>query len=95
MAKRRLRCGARNPRKMILEVQELLLKDIKDTKTCPADRAKSAAVLEKLEDRLRILKGTPLPGQKRPDWQPKEKRKRPASVLPLPTVDPSAAQAEG
>jgi hypothetical protein len=72
---------------MILEVQELLLKDIRNAQTCPADRAKSAAVLEKLEDRLRILKGTPLPGQKRPDWQPKSKRKPSPAVLPLPDVD--------
>jgi hypothetical protein len=86
--------GPRNPRKMMIEVQELLLRDIRNEKTCPADRAKCAAVLEKLEDRLRILRGRPLPGQMRPDWPVKEKRKKPAALLPLPSVDP-LAEAEG
>ena len=94
MASLRRSFGPRNPRKMMIEVQELLLRDIRNNKTCPADRAKCAAVLEKIEDRLRILRGTPLPGQKRPDWPtPKDKRK-PATMLPLPSVDPAPLAGE-
>ena len=88
--------GQRNPRKTIIEVQSLLLKDIRNQKTSPAIRAKCVIAYDKLEDRLRILAGKPLPGQFRPDGSglPHLERKRARaagkgpSVLPLPSVDP-------
>ena len=83
----RIRKGPRNARAMFVEVQQLLLKDIRDPKTTPANRAKCAQALEKLEERLRILNGKPLPGQLRPDLDQKKSKRRPA-ILSMPEVAP-------
>ena len=89
MAQQRRNPGGRNPRKMIADVQRLLLKDIQNPKTSAATRAKCAVALDRLEERLRILNGKPLPGMLRPDgdWRTPKKRKAPA-VVPLPDVAP-------
>lgn len=92
--------GKRNPRKTIIEVQSLLLNDIRNKRTSPAVRAKCAIAFDKLEDRLRVLAGKPMPGQLRPDLRLERQqyqrgsRSKPA-VLPMPEVDPQHAQAAG
>jgi hypothetical protein len=91
MQAKRIRRGPRNARKEILELQSLLLRDIRKDKLSPAIRAKCVIAFDKLEDRLRILAGKPLPGQLRPDgWNPFVKPRKPKpspAVLPLPDVD--------
>lgn len=96
MAAKRRTFGRRNPRKTILELQELLLKDMRKPKLSPAIRAKCAIAFDKLEDRLRVLANKPMPGQLRPDLrlereQNQRRRSKPA-VLPLPEVDHSAKE---
>jgi len=85
--------GQRNPRRMIIEVQQLLLKDIRKPNLSAATRAKCAVALERLEERLRILNGTPLPGMLRPDgdWRTPKKRK-PTPVVALPDVAPKPSK---
>jgi hypothetical protein len=85
LAAQRTQKGPRNARKMIADVQRLLLKDIQNPKTSAATRAKCAVALDRLEERLRILNGKPLPGMLRPDgdWRTPKKRKV-APVVPLP-----------
>jgi len=89
MAALRTTKGPRNPRRMIIEVQQLLLKDIRKPNLSAATRAKCAVALERLEERLRILNGTPLPGMLRPDgdWRTPKKRKV-APIVALPEVAP-------
>jgi len=89
LASKRRNPGGRGAYRRILTIQALLMKDIENPKTSAAIRAKCAVALEKLEERLRILKGIPLPGMLRPDgdWRTPKKRKAPA-VVPLPDVAP-------
>jgi hypothetical protein len=91
--------GKRSAKQEILDIQRLLLIDIRATTTLPKDRAQCARAFDVLQERLRIMSGIPLPGQKRPDLeleraQGKRAHKR-ADVLPMPTVDPSSSAAEG
>jgi len=59
-----------------LAIQDRLLADILNPAVRAADRAQSARAWECIEDRKRILRGRPLPGQLRPDQQPKAMRTR-------------------
>jgi len=89
LASKRRNPGGRGAYRRILTIQSLLMKDIENPKTSAAIRAKCAVALERLEERLRILKGIPLPGMLRPDgdWRTPKKRK-PTPVVPLPDVAP-------
>lgn len=86
---KRQRHGARNPRKSIIAIQRLLMKDIENVKTSADVRAKCALAYEKLEDRLRILNNKPLPTK---GTTPKAKVPRgPAPLsLPMPIVESEA-----
>ena len=57
-----------------LEMQERLRADVLDTRVKAADRAACARAWDILEDRKRILRNRPLPGQLRPDLMPKATR---------------------
>jgi hypothetical protein len=92
MQAKRKQFGPRNPRGEIIEMQRLLLQDIRNCKTRPHIRAQCVRAYDILEERLRILNGKPLPGMLRPDgdWRTPKKRKAPA-VVPLPDVAPKVA----
>jgi hypothetical protein len=92
MQAKRKQFGPRNPRGEIIEMQRLLLQDIRNSKTRPHIRAQCVRAYDILEERLRILNGKPLPGMLRPDgdWRTPKKRKAPA-VVPLPDVAPKIA----
>ena len=86
MNAKRTRKGPRNPRGDIIDVQRILLADIRNPKTMPHIRAQCARAYDVLEERLRILNNKPLPGQLRPDLQQQKQSKRKPSLLPLPEV---------
>lgn len=90
MNAKRIRKGPRNARSLIIELQDHLLKDIRNKKTSAAVRAKCVIAYDKLEDRLRVLAGKPLPGHLQPGLKPKA-RKGPAA-LPLPEVAVAAGE---
>ena len=70
---RRYSISTRQALKDILELQGLLLKDARNEKTTPADRAKTAQAWERLEERKRVLRGRPNPGSLRPIAKAKPK----------------------
>lgn len=91
MNAKRTRKGPRNPRGEIIEMQAILLKDIRNAKTSPVQRAQCARAYDVLEERLRILNNKPLPGMLRPDIAQEREAKRAGkrkgpSLLPLPEV---------
>jgi hypothetical protein len=49
------------------EQQELLMRDIRASETTPTQRAACVRAWTELEERKRILRGRPLPGQLRPE----------------------------
>lgn len=67
----------------LIEIQQLLIKDIKDEKTMPHHRAACARAWEVLEERARILMGKPLPGQLRPDLEQRRRKVGSLSALKL------------
>jgi len=93
LANKRRNPGGRGAYRRILAIQDLLMKDIQNPKTSAAIRAKCAVALERLEERLRILKGIPLPGMLRPDgdWRTPKKRKV-APMVTLPDVAPKTSK---
>ena len=85
------RIGRPSSSAQIIRMQATLLADTLNPKTSPADRAKCAQAWERLEERLRIIRGKPLPGMLRPDVPDKHrltKRKSPAPMLALPELAP-------
>ena len=95
MNAKRLSKGPRNPRGEIIEMQRILLTDIRNPKTMPHIRAQCARAYDVLEERLRILNNKPLPGMLRPDIAQEREAKRAGkrkgpSLLPMPEV-PSAS----
>jgi uncharacterized membrane-anchored protein len=72
--------GPRNPRSQIIEMQQLLLADIRNPATKPTDRAQCVRAYDVLEERLRILANKPLPGQLRPDLRLEQSK--PKRLLP-------------
>jgi hypothetical protein len=56
--------------KQAVGMQKLLIQDMLDPKTKPSVRAGIARAWDVLEERKRILRGNPLPGQFRPDLDP-------------------------
>lgn len=81
--------GPRNPRKTIIGIQRLILKDIENPKTSADVRARCVLAYDKLEDRLRILNNKPLPSRAA---TPKVKAARgPAPLsLPIPITESEA-----
>ena len=63
------KASGRNARAEALKIQRLLMKDMENAETTPTQRAVCARAWEQLEERLRILRGKPLPGQLRPDLE--------------------------
>ncbi len=50
-----------HPLAMLVDMQDMLMKDVLDPETEPRERAQCACAWEKLEDRKRILKGIGAP----------------------------------
>jgi hypothetical protein len=86
LAAKRIRPGGRSARSELLEMQQLLLKDIRNPKTEPHIRAQCARAYDVLEERLRIISGRSLPPILREMPLPKERARKAPSVLPLPEV---------
>ena len=69
--------------RQILELQQVLYNTTVDEQTKPLERASCARAWEVLEERLRILRGKPLPGQLQPGERPKRSgRRRIAAMTP-------------
>lgn len=74
------------PYTQALEIQTLLMADLRDEETKPIARAALARAWEVIEERKRILRGKPLPGSKRPATEaPKTKG---VKLLLPPTEEP-------
>lgn len=91
MNAKRITKGPRNPRADIIDMQRILIADIRNPKTMPHIRAQCARAYDVLEERLRILNNKPLPGMLRPDIAQEREAKRASkrkgpSLLPLPEV---------
>lgn len=67
----------------LLVIQRILFARIADDSTSCSDKAKLALAWEKLEDRKRILRGRPLPGNLRPE-SPRKVGGAPVSIVMLP-----------
>jgi hypothetical protein len=61
-----------SPYGQAVEMQRRALADLKNPKTKPSVRAALMRAWDVLEDRKRILRGIPLPGQLRPDLDPEQ-----------------------
>jgi hypothetical protein len=97
MARSRRRFGRQTAKTQLLDMQAVLLRCVLDPDTKPSDAAQCARAFDVLEERIRILRGKPLPGQLRPDLVPKPQRRLPTftaldvidvkeSLLPEPPV---------
>lgn len=75
-------------------IQKLLLSDIENGKTKPTTRATLARAWCELEERKRILRGRPLPGQLRPVAPAKPKRRRQPPILEAPLEAPMTSVGE-
>jgi hypothetical protein len=82
LAARRVRPGKRDARSRVIDIQDLLLADIRNPETPAAIRAQCARAYDVLEDRLRVLSGKPLPGQMRPDLDKELALRRQAKIRP-------------
>ena len=91
MARSRRRFGRQTAKTQLLDMQAVLLADVLNPRTKPTDRAQCARAYDVLEERLRILKGKPLPGQLRPDLVPKPQRRLPSFVA-IDAIDVSEAK---
>ena len=84
----RRRSGRQTSKTQLLDMQARLLRDVLDPATKPTDAAMCARAFDVLEERLRILKGKPLPGQLRPDLRLEQKPKRiPPTFSSLEAID--------
>src|SRR6266496_1407208 len=72
----------------LIEIQALVLSDIRNPETPPAARAQLARAYDVCEERKRILRNRPLPGSLRPDVKPNGKTRstlaRTLSLSPAP-----------
>lgn len=73
------------PYTQALEIQQLLMQDLKADDTKPIARAALARAWEVIEERKRILRGKPLPGSKKP--LPDKPRVK-ASIISIPSEEP-------
>lgn len=62
--------GRKSAYSQAVEAQDLVMADIRNPKTKPSIRAGLCRAWDVLEERKRILRGCPLPGQLRPDLDP-------------------------
>ncbi len=81
--------GSKNARAEVLEIQRILMADIRNLKTPPHIRAACARAWEVLEERLRILNCKPLPGQLRPDLEQRRtsRARKPKAMLSISSGD--------
>jgi hypothetical protein len=72
-----------------LAMQARLLALVKDPQTPSGYAASCARAWDVLEERKRILRGKPLPGQLRPDLEQRKnlRRRKPSSLIALPVED--------
>lgn len=75
--------GLRNSKSDVLAMQSILYARIIDPKCSDQDKARLALAWERLEERLRILRGKPLPGVLSPGAVNKKVRKSPF-IVPIP-----------
>jgi len=87
MARTRRRFGRQTAKTQLLDMQAVLLAAVLDPRTKPTDAAQCARAFDVLEERLRILKGKPLPGQLRPDLVPKPTRRLMPSFRSSDVID--------
>ncbi len=88
MPAKAFRHGKPAKRSQILAMQRELLNQVMSPTVDPARKAQCATAYERLEERLRILKGDPLPGSLRPES--KRKAKQAAAVTPIERVNGGA-----
>jgi hypothetical protein len=74
--------GRKSAKSDLLSMQAILLERLKDPKTTDCDKARLALAWERLEERLRILRGKPLPGMLRPDLVKPKARPTPLVLVP-------------
>jgi hypothetical protein len=79
--------GSKNARAEVLEIQRILMADIRNLKTPPHIRAACARAWEVLEERLRILNCKPLPGQLRPDLDQRKRKRVPKAIVSIAPAD--------
>lgn len=75
----------------LLAMQRVLKAHVLNPAIEPRQAAQCACAWERLEERRRILRNRPLPGQLRPELAPKPKRAR---LLPLPDAVPIVNESE-
>lgn len=71
-------------RSNILEMQRLIMADIRNKKTTPAERANLVTAYDRLESRLALLRGHST--QRKPKDKPQRVKPTGAAMLPLPDV---------
>ena len=74
----------------LLELQELILSKAKADDLAARDLSSLALAWERLEERLRVLRGRPLPGSLKPEPRP-AKAKQAAWAPPTEVIEPPAA----
>lgn len=75
----------------LLDLQDMLLSDARRDDISTRERAYTALAWERLEERLRILRNRPLPGNLRPASEPRKRTRRIAVDIarPEPEMPPS------
>ncbi len=81
-------------RSQILAMQRELFAQVLSPKVDPARKAQCATAYERLEERLRILKGDPLPGSLRPAGANSKRKVSATAPIVYPTPG-EASQAAG
>src|SRR6266550_1531173 len=88
--KRGPRCGMNRPSMLTqaLDAQEILMRDIKDTKTTAQVRAQSTRAWKELAQLIRIIRGLPA-NTSQSIREPREKKQSKSSTAPLESLPES------